>query len=263
MMKIIKMLVLALLLVIMGRIGYRYYKQSNWRIGSLSGRAREIAKKGFEKSMGLVGVGEPTIKKTEAKLSLTPTPPPPSSGRPSTLAESINTPPSSGPTIRPVAPDSLTNSPIQTAPQKGYCYIGTDRGYRSCIHVNQRSACMSGQLFPTKAVCVSPTLRAGMPRSAGWYYYQNGQYRLNSNPSPDYDFDNFYDMAGATPATYNGGNSWNAGGNYNNTANGGGSTTSMSQYIAQQDRNVQYGGRGESMGLTTSQSQPSSMLYSS
>lgn len=44
---------------------------------------------------------------------------------------------------------------------------------------------------------------------------------------------------------------------------GGGSTTSMSQYIAQQDRNVQYGGRGESMGLTTSQSQPSSMLYSS
>lgn len=77
MVKIIKMLVLALLLVIMGRIGYRYYKQSNWRIGSLSERGREIAKKGFEKSMGLVGVGEPTIKKAEAKLSLTPTPPPP------------------------------------------------------------------------------------------------------------------------------------------------------------------------------------------
>ena len=47
---------------------------------------------------------------------------------------------------------------------------------------------------------------------------------------------------------------------YNNY---GSKTKSMSQYIAQQDRNVKYGGRGETMPTAGSQSASSSMLYSS
>jgi len=41
----------------------------------------------------------------------------------------------------------------------GFCYIGEDRGFRSCIKVNESDVCMSGDIFPTRAVCVNPKLR--------------------------------------------------------------------------------------------------------
>lgn len=41
----------------------------------------------------------------------------------------------------------------------GFCYIGTDRGYRSCVKVGEEDKCMSGKIFPTKEVCISPSLR--------------------------------------------------------------------------------------------------------
>jgi hypothetical protein len=42
----------------------------------------------------------------------------------------------------------------------GYCYIGEDRGFRSCIKVNEDDQCLSGKIFPTKDVCINPTLRS-------------------------------------------------------------------------------------------------------
>lgn len=42
----------------------------------------------------------------------------------------------------------------------GFCYIGEDRGFRSCIEVGPDVKCMSGDIFPTKDVCVNPRLRA-------------------------------------------------------------------------------------------------------
>ena len=44
--------------------------------------------------------------------------------------------------------------------KKGYCYLGTDRGYRSCVEVNEADTCMSGDIFPTMDVCINPSLRA-------------------------------------------------------------------------------------------------------
>jgi hypothetical protein len=41
----------------------------------------------------------------------------------------------------------------------GFCYIGEDRGFRSCIQVNDSDSCMSGDIFPTKEICINPTLR--------------------------------------------------------------------------------------------------------
>ena len=52
-----------------------------------------------------------------------------------------------------------TDSEIQKSQKPGFCYIGTDRGYRSCIAVSQSDKCMSGQIFPTKKICINPTLR--------------------------------------------------------------------------------------------------------
>jgi hypothetical protein len=41
----------------------------------------------------------------------------------------------------------------------GYCYIGEDRGFRSCIQVGEADMCMSGDIFPTHDVCINPNLR--------------------------------------------------------------------------------------------------------
>lgn len=42
----------------------------------------------------------------------------------------------------------------------GWCYIGEDRGFRSCAEVNGSDKCMSGDIFPSKDICVNPSLRA-------------------------------------------------------------------------------------------------------
>ena len=52
-----------------------------------------------------------------------------------------------------------TDSKIQKSQKPGFCYIGTDRGYRSCIAVSQSDKCMSGKIFPTQRLCMNPALR--------------------------------------------------------------------------------------------------------
>ena len=44
--------------------------------------------------------------------------------------------------------------------QSGYCYIGREKGFRSCIGVGPNDACVSHQIYPTLQVCVNPSLRA-------------------------------------------------------------------------------------------------------
>ena len=58
----------------------------------------------------------------------------------------------------PAADDATSNTQIPRA-KSGYCYIGEDRGFRSCIEVSQDMKCMSGDIFPTMGVCVNPRLR--------------------------------------------------------------------------------------------------------
>ena len=42
----------------------------------------------------------------------------------------------------------------------GWCFVGEDRGYRSCAEVGASDKCMSGDIFPSKEICVNPSLRA-------------------------------------------------------------------------------------------------------
>ena len=58
----------------------------------------------------------------------------------------------------PVADDATSSMQIPRT-KSGYCYIGEDRGFRSCIEVTKDMKCMSGDIFPTRAVCVNPRLR--------------------------------------------------------------------------------------------------------
>ena len=59
-------------------------------------------------------------------------------------------------------PDEATISSIQKNKPKskaGFCYIGEDSGIRSCIKVGEGDICMSGDIFPTQAICINPNLR--------------------------------------------------------------------------------------------------------
>jgi hypothetical protein len=41
----------------------------------------------------------------------------------------------------------------------GWCYIGEDRGYRTCAQVGVNDQCMSGDIFPSQELCINPNLR--------------------------------------------------------------------------------------------------------
>jgi hypothetical protein len=43
--------------------------------------------------------------------------------------------------------------------QNGYCYIGKINNSRYCAKVSSRNSCMSGDIFPTMAVCINPNLK--------------------------------------------------------------------------------------------------------
>ena len=267
MIKIIKMVVLALFLVIMAYYTFQYLAKGRKALSFLSRFTEKTFEKGIEKSLDLVGVGGEAIQKIGSKIT------PATPARPSTLAVPVNTG-QAVPQTPPIQADSSPDSSIQRGAQKGYCYIGNDRGIRSCLYVNDPAACMSGEIFSTKSVCVNPTLRPGVAPSARWYTFQNGAYQLNQLPSTnsqhspttigpnagDFNFNKYYDMRGE--GAYMGNFRPNNRNYYNNTINTNAQKTqTISQYNAQLDRNARYGGRGQSMSSPVSGS--SSMLYTS
>ena len=65
------------------------------------------------------------------------------------------------------APDSFqaddSYSSIQSgksSSKSGWCYIGEERGIRSCSQVGPNDQCMSGDIFPSQKICVNHNLRA-------------------------------------------------------------------------------------------------------
>lgn len=58
----------------------------------------------------------------------------------------------------PVEPDKSSNAiqnPI-AAKKGGWCLVGEDAGARGCIRIEEHDKCMSGQIFPSKEVCMNP-----------------------------------------------------------------------------------------------------------
>lgn len=52
------------------------------------------------------------------------------------------------------------HSSVHSAGKSGWCYIGDDRGFRSCAQVGVDDTCMSGDIFPTQEICMNPNMRA-------------------------------------------------------------------------------------------------------
>lgn len=59
----------------------------------------------------------------------------------------------------PRADDSTSVTQKHQTGKAGYCYIGEDRGFRSCVKVEASDKCMSGEVFSRHDICVNPTLR--------------------------------------------------------------------------------------------------------
>lgn len=56
--------------------------------------------------------------------------------------------------------DSSEPEPIRSVNQKqGYCYIGKINDTRYCAKVDKNSECLSGDIFPSKDICINPNLR--------------------------------------------------------------------------------------------------------
>ena len=80
-----------------------------------------------------------------------PSPPPPNSD---SLNQSLHTSKEHQHDDNYIADDSSHRGKM------GWCFIGEDRGYRSCEYVGVNDQCMSGDIFPTKDVCMNPNLRS-------------------------------------------------------------------------------------------------------
>jgi len=55
--------------------------------------------------------------------------------------------------------DDSTSSIQKTQSKHGYCYIGKEKGVRTCMRVSEDDTCMSGEIFPTSEICINPNLR--------------------------------------------------------------------------------------------------------
>lgn len=61
---------------------------------------------------------------------------------------------------QPASDDSYSSIQMSKQSSKsGWCYIGEDRGFRSCIELGVNDQCMSGDIFPSQNICVNPNLR--------------------------------------------------------------------------------------------------------
>jgi hypothetical protein len=57
-------------------------------------------------------------------------------------------------------PQEASSSVHSSAGKAGWCYVGNDRGFRTCAEVGVNDKCMSGDIFPSQQICVNPNLRA-------------------------------------------------------------------------------------------------------
>jgi hypothetical protein len=57
------------------------------------------------------------------------------------------------------ADDSSSNIQRGSSNKSGWCFIGEDRGFRTCAQVGVNDSCMSGDIFPSNEICINPKLR--------------------------------------------------------------------------------------------------------
>jgi len=76
----------------------------------------------------------------------------------STLNRALNTAQSREPPQQDYEANEASSS-VHSAGKAGWCFVGNDRGFRTCAQVGVNDTCMSGDIFPTQEICMNPNLR--------------------------------------------------------------------------------------------------------
>jgi hypothetical protein len=58
-----------------------------------------------------------------------------------------------------VHPDDSLSSIQASSGKSGWCFIGEQQGIRSCAQLGVNDQCMSGDVFPSRDICMNPNLR--------------------------------------------------------------------------------------------------------
>jgi hypothetical protein len=76
-----------------------------------------------------------------------------------TLNKALNTAAASNTGTQEYEADDSSSTIQQGGSKSGWCYIGEDRGFRTCAQVGVNDTCMSGDIFPSQEICINPNLR--------------------------------------------------------------------------------------------------------
>ena len=122
-----------------------------YSVGETTKKTISESQKGTKLATDVVGDSiKDAVDVSEKALGISNTP---------SLKQDVNVNKKKSPNV--IIPDS-SDSMLQTSKAKkkaGYCYIGEDRGFRSCVKVSKDDVCMSGEIFPSQQICVNPSLR--------------------------------------------------------------------------------------------------------
>ena len=113
-----------------------------------------------DKTADVVDSGLTAVQDIATGTSIKNTFPQPDVAQANSLNRALNTSAQTGPTTNDYEADDSSSNIQNGAPKAGWCYIGEDRGFRSCAKVGVNDKCMSGDIFPSHEICVNPTLRA-------------------------------------------------------------------------------------------------------
>lgn len=109
---------------------------------------------------GLTAVQDITSGSNISSTSVQSTIPQPDIMKANTLNRALNTSSQGTANINDYEADDSSSNIQNGAPKAGWCFIGEDRGFRSCAKVGVNDTCMSGNIFPSHEICVNPSLRA-------------------------------------------------------------------------------------------------------
>jgi hypothetical protein len=140
----IKMLFLLLFISLLGLNVYYYLTEGVTLMTKFFGDGLENTEENIEKGVGTV---EKALEEKKRQDDY----------NPSELEKTLDEPRKKDePTP---SPDLSNESDIQLAKKAGYCYVGTLNKKRTCIEIDEDDKCMSGDIFPTRDICMNPNLR--------------------------------------------------------------------------------------------------------
>ena len=132
--------------------------------GKITGQVVNISAEGAKglvnTTAGVVDSGLTAVQDVATGTPIKNTFPQPDVAQSNSLNRALNTTAQTGPNTNEYEADESSSNIQNGAPKAGWCYIGEDRGFRSCAKVGVTDKCMSGDIFPSHEICVNPSLRA-------------------------------------------------------------------------------------------------------